>query len=260
MRKRIKTERFSGDECARFSFQDEAIVDSVFDPLPFEHFAAGNDIGEFDFLESCSRSSDEESARDSARGSLASVTGSEAEADDDEPRHKSCFSIFSAPASDAMWNTVAPLEESTVLKRASCEATAFPMFDTHDTLDITAALMPGASAFDLDAAPLEHPDRSAPKMEVGEKVVAVQRTAHNAMERERRVNLRRCFDSLRAVIPRMTDSKAPSLQVLNAACVFIKALKDEEADFVARKAALVQQNLSLRSHVAGLLSSAAPIL
>eukprot|EP00051_Salpingoeca_urceolata_P004852 m.68217 g.68217 ORF g.68217 m.68217 type:complete len:442 (-) comp13888_c1_seq1:134-1459(-) len=76
------------------------------------------------------------------------------------------------------------------------------------------------------------------------------RDIHNAMERERRINLRRCFDALRETIPGLHDAtKAPSLQILQEATAFIEALKQEDARFQAALAEMRQLNMSLRQRV-----------
>eukprot|EP00048_Salpingoeca_helianthica_P014992 m.224544 g.224544 ORF g.224544 m.224544 type:complete len:246 (+) comp16490_c0_seq1:243-980(+) len=81
------------------------------------------------------------------------------------------------------------------------------------------------------------------------------RTAHNAMERERRVNLRKCFDSLRATLPKLRDAKAPSLQILTEASQYILALREEETRLELMKSQLLQRNAALR---AALLNGVAP--
>ena len=80
----------------------------------------------------------------------------------------------------------------------------------------------------------------------------LQRTAHNAMERERRVNLRRCFDSLRAVVPRLHDSKAPALHVLNEATQYVLSLRAEEIELASAKARLIKENSTLHALVSQL--------
>jgi hypothetical protein len=122
-----------------------------------------------------------------------------------------------------------------------------------DRTDIGKTLLHGKVDFDslplLDGA--HEPRTSVPVMfHPGDKGAApAQRTAHNAMERERRVNLRKCFESLRLTIPGLRDSKAASLQVLNEACKFIQDLHKEEVALLAAKAALAQEQQQLRAAI-----------
>ena len=66
------------------------------------------------------------------------------------------------------------------------------------------------------------------------------------MERERRVNLRKCFDSLRVVIPTLQDAKAPSLQILKEARMLIQKLQEDEMQLIAAKSALAKENAALK--------------
>jgi hypothetical protein len=86
---------------------------------------------------------------------------------------------------------------------------------------------------------------------------AVSRDTHNALERERRVNLRNRFDSLRAQVPTLKDSKAPSLHILREATRYITVLHEQESALLAAKEALLRQNEMLQKHRAQLSIDAA---
>jgi len=74
-----------------------------------------------------------------------------------------------------------------------------------------------------------------------------QRDAHNAMERERRVQLRENFEALRAEVPSLRDAdKAATLQILREATAYIKRIRDEEKQLLEEKAQLIAINDSLR--------------
>lgn len=73
------------------------------------------------------------------------------------------------------------------------------------------------------------------------------RDAHNAMERERRVQLRENFEALRQEVPNLRDSeKAATLQILREATTFIQRLRDEERRLLEEKEQLRSVNDNLR--------------
>jgi len=76
-----------------------------------------------------------------------------------------------------------------------------------------------------------------------------QRDAHNAMERERRIQLRENFESLRSEVPSLRDAdKAATLQILREATTYIKRMRDEEKQLVEEKAQLLSINEALRKN------------
>jgi hypothetical protein len=73
------------------------------------------------------------------------------------------------------------------------------------------------------------------------------RDAHNAMERERRVQLRENFEALRLEVPNLKEAdKAATLQILREATTFIQRLRDEERRFMDEKQRLKSLNDALR--------------
>ncbi|XP_059491332.1 uncharacterized protein LOC132205946 [Neocloeon triangulifer] len=85
-----------------------------------------------------------------------------------------------------------------------------------------------------------------------------KRTMHNTMERQRRVDLRNAFESLRKFIPELLNSeKAPKVTILREASNYCMALQEEEASqerikrqLLKRQAALRQRLADARRHVA----------
>jgi len=76
-----------------------------------------------------------------------------------------------------------------------------------------------------------------------------QRDAHNAMERERRIQLRENFECLRSEVPALRDAdKAATLQILREATTYIQRMRDEEKRLVEEKAQLLALNESLRQN------------
>eukprot|EP00045_Choanoeca_perplexa_P007811 m.71912 g.71912 ORF g.71912 m.71912 type:complete len:397 (+) comp14228_c0_seq1:246-1436(+) len=76
-----------------------------------------------------------------------------------------------------------------------------------------------------------------------------QRDAHNAMERERRIQLRENFECLRSEVPALRDAdKAATLQILREATAYIQRMRDEEKRLVEEKAQLLSLNESLRQN------------
>eukprot|EP00730_Choanoeca_flexa_P014718 TRINITY_DN6538_c0_g1_i1.p1 TRINITY_DN6538_c0_g1~~TRINITY_DN6538_c0_g1_i1.p1 ORF type:complete len:390 (+),score=121.09 TRINITY_DN6538_c0_g1_i1:290-1459(+) len=74
-----------------------------------------------------------------------------------------------------------------------------------------------------------------------------QRDAHNAMERERRIQLRENFESLRAEVPALCDvDKAATLSILREATAYIEKIKAEEQALMQQKAQLLAENERLR--------------
>jgi hypothetical protein len=74
-----------------------------------------------------------------------------------------------------------------------------------------------------------------------------QRDAHNAMERERRVQLRENFEALRSEVPTLHDTdKAATLQILREATTFIQRMREEEKQLMDEKAQLIAVNEALR--------------
>jgi hypothetical protein len=76
-----------------------------------------------------------------------------------------------------------------------------------------------------------------------------QRDAHNAMERERRIQLRENFECLRSEVPALRDAdKAATLQILREATTYIQRMRDEEKRLVEEKAQLLALNETLRQN------------
>jgi hypothetical protein len=248
--------RFKGEFRDSFLGDDLDVADpcfsSVFDPAPLCDDLDRPISKGLHVLDGCSRSSSDE---DLDSPSSLSTTSEEEEADTKMSSLHFSHILSATPALDAMWNGAALQDES--LPRMPPNLTDFSELEApsiHEKPDIAKSLLLLAHGIDIDSlgAIEPHDPRPASASGTDKNVPPVQRAAHNAMERERRVNLRRCFDDLRTVVPRLRDAKAPSLQILKEAGLFIQTLREEEAELVAMKAALIQQNNAIRTQVSQL--------
>lgn len=160
---------------------------------------------------------------------------------------------------NAMWNPVHMEDDGLALSR---RVEASPGVFTADppSADICKALLscaqPGMEGGILGVTcdVVVAPRAEAPVM--GEEQ---PRRVHNALERERRGNLRRCFERLRTVLPQLRDNRAHSLQILHEATTLIAGLQSEAAALEAGKAQLLQQNAALVARVAQLRGQLKPI-
>jgi hypothetical protein len=225
---------------------------SVLDQTPF-----GEDIGhqtwiEFPFIDGSSRSSSD--------SDVHSPETLSTESEDDHAVSTMSLKlskvISAAPALNEMWiGGYSHTQEEPLARIPHAMSACAIEGPFHDKPDIAKSLLAGAHGIDIDSLGAIEPQERAiePAMTPSDKSAPpVQRAAHNAMERNRRVNLRKCFDDLRAVLPRLRDGKAPALQVLREAEQFIHALHKEEQDLLATKTQLIQQNNTIRSQVSQL--------
>lgn len=73
-----------------------------------------------------------------------------------------------------------------------------------------------------------------------------EREDHNALERMRRVNIRKCFENLQNSIPELRAKKAHSLMVLQEAAKYIQRLRAQELEIESARNDLIKRNQELR--------------
>lgn len=159
---------------------------------------------------------------------------------------------------DAMWNSVHQVSDDIIpVSRASevFSSSSLPT-DTALSADICKSLMSFSSTIEpciLTAAfEATNVTKSLPAPNADPNANPVERRVHNAMERERRGNLRRCFERLRNVLPQLRDNRAHSLQILHEAVTYIAALQAESSALEAAKLQLALQNSSLNARISTL--------
>lgn len=154
---------------------------------------------------------------------------------------------------NAMWNSPPVSEDIIPITRAPDIFSSSLQADTALSADITKSLLSFSNVIDPCILNLNCEIASAPKPQSSNNLETTappgQRRVHNAMERERRGNLRRCFDRLRCVLPQLRDSRAHSLQILHEAVAHIASLQAESQALEAAKLQLAQQNSSLTTRV-----------
>ena len=106
--------------------------------------------------------------------------------------------------------------------------------------------------FDSPSAPsptmsIGNSNKGSARASVGDPI---EREGHNAMERIRRVNIRKCFESLQNSIPELRAKRAHSLQILQEGAKYIHYLRSQEAEIMLAKAELIKRNHDLRAQIA----------
>lgn len=92
--------------------------------------------------------------------------------------------------------------------------------------------------------------RSAPVPKVA-AAATNKRDSHNVSERHRRAELKKSFEMLRKQVPEIADTpKAHTGQILRVTISYVNALRREEQQHMAAKAALAQENARLRALIA----------
>lgn len=158
-----------------------------------------------------------------------------------------------------MWNPTADSDDLPPMPTPLATFTGYDMslYDGYDMTRLPDLMgvhdLVAMAGMEQDARPAARVPSSVNERAVSNRVADTscllpQRTAHNAMERERRVNLRKCFEGLRGAMPHLAqDAKAPALHILNEAVSFIARLQAEDMELTAGIARLTQQNASLRT-------------
>jgi len=83
------------------------------------------------------------------------------------------------------------------------------------------------------------------------EAVKAKRESHNTSERQRRQALKKSFEDLRVLIPRVaSEPRIHTGQILKAAIDYVSELRREEASLAAAKAKLKAQNRSLKARAA----------